>query len=93
MPFEGSGTAAVSVLEEELSYYEEHRHDLLALDTGKFALVKGRELIGAFATLHEAYREGIERFGNSPMLIRQILPADPAHKIPAFTQGLLRARV
>ena len=32
-------------------------------------------------------------FGNVPMLIRQILPADPAHKIPAYTQGLLHARL
>ena len=81
------------MLERELRFYEEHRHELLAVNPGRFALIKGGELIGAFATLQEAYTRGIERFGNVPILVRQILPSDPAHKIPAFTQGLLRARL
>ena len=81
------------MLEQELKFYEEHRHELLAVNLGQFALIKGGELIGAFSTLQQAYNQGIERFGNIPILIRQILPADPAHKIPAFTQGLLRARL
>jgi hypothetical protein len=83
----------MGMLEEELTYYEEHRQELLAADAGQFALIKGGELIGTFSTLQLAYSHGIERFGNTPLLIRQILPADPAHKIPAFTQGLLRARL
>jgi hypothetical protein len=79
------------MLEQELEFFEEHKHEMLAAALGQFALVKGGELIGAFPTLAEAYHHGIERFGNIPVLIRLILPADPAHKIPAFTQGLLRA--
>ena len=81
------------MLEQELTFYEEHRHELLAVNPGQFALIKGVELIGAFSTLQEAYQHGIDRLGNIPMLIRQVLPSDPAHKIPAFTQGLLRARL
>ena len=81
------------MLEQELKFFEEHRHELLAVNPGQFALIKGGELIGAFSTLQQAYNQGIERFGNVPILIRQILPADPAHKIPAFTQGLLCARL
>jgi hypothetical protein len=80
------------MLEQELRFYEERRHDLLASTPGAFALIKGKELIGTFPTLEEAYQQGIERLGNVPMLIRQILPAEPAHKMPAFTQGLLNAR-
>ena len=83
----------MKILEQELRFYEEHRDELLAVNRGRFALIKGEELIGAFATLQEAYSQGIERFGNMPILIRQILPADPAHGIPAFTQGLLRAHL
>jgi hypothetical protein len=81
------------MLEQELKFYDEHRHELVAVNSGLFALIKGRELIGVFATLREAYNQGIERFGNVPMLIRQVLPADPAHTIPAFTQGLLNDRL
>ena len=83
----------MSMLEREIEYYEEHRHELLAANAGQFVLIKGGELIGAFSTLQEAYNQGITRFGNIPILIRQILPADPPHKIPAFTQGLLRAHL
>ena len=83
----------MKMLEQELKFYEEHRHELLAVNPGQFALIKGGELIGAFSTLQQAYNQGIERFGNIPILIRQILPADPAHKIPAFTQGVLRAHL
>jgi hypothetical protein len=81
------------MLEQELTFYEEHRRELCALHAGQFALVKGEELIGVFSTMQEAYRQAIERFGNIPVLIRQILPADPPHGIPAFTQGLLHARL
>lgn len=78
------------MLERELQFYEEHRSELLAIHPTCFALIKGSSLIGAFATLEEAYGEGIERFGNVPVLIRQVLPLDPAHELPAFTQGLVR---
>ena len=81
----------MTMLERELKFYEEHRRELLASNPRQFALIKGGELIGALPTLQEAYAHGIERFGNVPMLIRQILPADPAHDLPAYTQGLLRA--
>jgi hypothetical protein len=83
----------MKTLEEEIRFYEEHRHEFLAASPGQFALIRGKQLIGAFSTLQEAYHQGIERFGNVSRLIRQILPAEPAHKIPAFTQGLLRARL
>ena len=39
------------MLEHELKFYEEHRHELLAGNPGQFALIKGEELIGAFSTL------------------------------------------
>ena len=80
------------MLNHELKFYEENKPDLVARHAGRFALVKGGELIGVFATMQEAYSSSIEKFGNVPVLIRQILPADPAHGIPAFTQGLLHAR-
>jgi len=80
------------MLAQELKFFEEHRNELLARNLGQFALIRGEELIGAFSTLQEAYAQSIDRFGNTAVLIRQVLPADPAHKIPAFTQGLLHAR-
>jgi hypothetical protein len=82
----------MTMLEQELKFYEQHRHEFVAVHPRRFALIKGEELIGVFATMQEAYGSSIAKFGNVPVLIRQILPADPAHGIPAFTQGLLHAR-
>jgi hypothetical protein len=79
------------LLRVELQFYEEHRAELLARHHGQFALVVRDALIGTYPTLGTAYEEGIRKFGNIPMLIRQILPVDPAYKVPVYTQGLLRA--
>src|SRR5437868_10475727 len=62
-----------TVLEEEVAFYNARKAEWLRLYEGRFALIKGRELVGTFATLEEAYEHGLSRFGNVPMLIRQIL--------------------
>jgi hypothetical protein len=79
------------MLRAELRFYEEHRASLLVDNRGRFALIVGDALIGTFSSLDLAYSEGVTKFGNVPMLIRQILPVDPAYKVPAYTQGLMRA--
>lgn len=78
------------VLSEELSFFEEKRAEWLQLYPGQFVLVKGRELVGTFTTFQEAYAEGVKRFGNVPMLIRQVLPNDPVEQAPALMHGLIR---
>ena len=79
------------MLRIELQFYEEHRAQLLGTHPGLFALIVRDALVGAYPTLKTAYEAGVQQFGNIPMLIRQILPVDLAYKVPAYTQGLLRA--
>ena len=59
--------------------------------TGKFVVVKGDELVGAFDTIDEALAAGAGRFGLSPFLVRRL--GEPAQEVsvPALTLGLLRA--
>ena len=78
-------------LEEERAFFDAHREQLLKEHPGKFALIKGHELIGAFDSDENAYTEGVERFGNSPFLVRRIEEQDPTAQFPALTFGLLRA--
>lgn len=79
------------VLEKEAAFFEAHRARLLEEHRGKFALIKGDTFVGAFDTAETAYVEGVHRFGNSPFLIKQILPDEPVAHLPALSLGLLRA--
>ena len=60
-------------LQKEVKYFEKKKKDLLKKNKGAFALIKDSELIGTFPTEENAYKEGIQLFGNAPFLIKQIL--------------------
>jgi hypothetical protein len=79
-------------LERELATFQAHFNEWLQVHPGKFALVVGEELIGVFDTPKKAYEAGIQRFGNVPMLIRQLRPDDETTFLPALTLGLIYAR-
>jgi hypothetical protein len=78
-------------LELELAYFEEHRQELLQHHEGKFALVKGRELVGTFTTFAEAFEAGVARFGNVPFLIKPVTAAESLAQAPALYTGVLSA--
>ena len=90
-PQKGTLKKMENPLAVELAYYEEHRQELLEHHEGKFVLIKGGELVDAFDTAEAAYAEGVKRFGNAPMLIRQVLPKESVDWAPALTLGVLRA--
>ena len=79
------------VLSVELAHFEKIKPELLQHYKGQFALIKSEELVGTFTKREEAYAAGVKRFGNVPMLIRQVLPEEPVQQIPALTHGLLNA--
>ena len=77
------------MLEQELEYYESIKETLLKHYKGKFALIKGQELIGTFDTDRQVYTEGVERFGSEEFLARPITEEESVAKYPALTLGLL----
>jgi len=81
------------VLREELTFFEENRSAWVKTHLGKFALIKGRNLLDTFTTLPEAYAMGVERFGPEPFLVKLIAPEDPKHTIPVLSLHLLHARL
>jgi len=78
-------------LETEIKYFEAHRAEWLKHHAGKFALVRGEDLVGVYDTSDAAYEEGVERWGNVAFLVKQILSVDPIEQMPAFVYGLLNA--
>jgi hypothetical protein len=78
-------------LEQELEFFEKHRREWVKEHEGKFALIKDQTLVDTFDTAENAYVAALERFGNVPVLIKQIVSEDPVQHLPALSYGLIRA--
>ena len=73
-------------LQEELETYAAHKDELLSKAKGKFALIKGKEVVDVFDTSQDAIRQGYERFGNVPFLVKEIVEIEVPQN---FTSNLL----
>jgi hypothetical protein len=78
-------------LQEEHAYYLSIKPDLLKQSLGKFALIKDQSLAGVFDTDADAYKFGLEKFGNVPFLIIRIQEAEEKSWTPILQLGLINA--
>ena len=60
-------------LKQELKTYNELKNKLLKESRGKFVLIKGSEMIGAYDNKDTALSEGYKRFGNQEFLVKEVL--------------------
>lgn len=79
---------ALEVLKDEWAFYNQKKEELLRTNPGQFALIKGRELLGVFATREAAYIEGVQRFGRECFLVHQILEIEPIEQVPLIAHSL-----
>jgi hypothetical protein len=77
-------------LQTELEYFQKHKPEYLKLYKGQFVLIKGETFAGAFTTDAEAYQAGLDKFGNEPFLIKQVLDGDDTVSYPALAVGMLQ---
>ncbi|HCG03263.1 MAG TPA: hypothetical protein DEV93_22335 [Chloroflexi bacterium] len=78
-------------LARERACYASHLAEWLVTYPGRFVLVKGDELVGAFDTMEDALREGARRFGLQAFLVRRVVSEQEEVRVPALTLGLLTA--
>ncbi len=64
------------VLECELRTYAQHKDSLLAKSPGKFVLIKGDEVVGAYESEMDAIAQGYDRFGNVPFLVKRVVDVE-----------------
>jgi hypothetical protein len=83
-----STATQVPELATEIEYFEEHRAALVEEAKGKFALVKGDELLGMFDTEAEAIRHGFRTLGNVPFLVKQITEVDIPLNFTSYNLGV-----
>jgi hypothetical protein len=79
------------MLETELKYLGDHRAEFAKLYPGKFLVIKGQELSGAFDTREEALTAAAEKHGLTDVLIRRAEDADELISVPALAFGLIHA--
>ena len=71
-------------LSEEYKYYQSVKSKLVEESEGKFAFIKGNELVGLFDNDMDAYEVGISKFGNVPFLIIRVSREDEQYWMPAL---------
>lgn len=81
---------AISIpeLETEWRYFNEHRGEFLEQAPGKYALIKGDRLLGMFDSEANAIRNGYEKLGNVPFLVKQITEVDLPLTFTSFDLGV-----
>ena len=79
----------VNILSKEIETYEKNKQMLLKESSGKYVLIKNDQIVNIFDTYADAVKVGIDKFGNSPFLVKQILEIEPTQN---FTSNLIRIR-
>ena len=79
------------MLETERNFLSAHRDELLKQYGGKFLVIKGEEVTGAFDTMEEALENATSEHGLNSVLIRRPADADLVISAPALTLGILHA--
>ena len=77
-------------LKPELDYFNSIKDGLLPDKKGKFALIKGKKLIGVYKTAKNAYLAGLKKIGDTEFLIKEILEKECVEYIPTLTHNLIR---
>lgn len=61
------------MFEKEMKTYQERLPDLLKTDAGKYAVIKGDEVIGTYVSIEDALSVGYDRFKKELFMVKQIL--------------------
>ena len=80
-------------LEQETRWFDDQRAHLVQAYFGKFLVIKGDQVLGSYDSAQAAYEAGIRALGSDQFLVRQVLPTEPVHHMPAVWLGALRATV
>lgn len=75
-------------LKVELKVFGDHKLEWLEKHEGRFALIKGEEY-SFHDSDEDAYKAGLEKYGDTDVFIKQILPEDQVEDSLALLYGLV----
>jgi hypothetical protein len=72
-------TTAMSNLEQEFEYYLENQKELVEKYSGKYLLIKDKQVVGAYESEMEAYQDAISKYEAGSFLIQPCLPGEESY--------------
>lgn len=77
------------MLAREKAYLRDHQGELAAKYPGKYLVIQGETIYGAYETYDQGVVEGVTLLGAGPFLVRSVLqPDDETVNIPALSVGV-----
>lgn len=83
-------TIEKDLLKEEIETYNKEKKRLVEQSNGKFVLIKGNSIVDVFESQIDAIKIGINKFGNTPFLVKKIEEVETPQN---FTSNLMRLNV
>lgn len=74
------------LLQKEIATYTAQKNVLVGTSRGKFVLIKGEQMLDIFDVKIDAIRQGYERLGDVPFLVKQVVEVETPQN---FTSNLL----
>lgn len=69
------------LFDKELDYFIAHQHELVASYSGKILVLRGEEVIGAYASPLEAYNAAMELFPVGTFMLQPCEPGPDAYTV------------
>ncbi len=84
-------TSVKKSIEKEFDYYLKHQSDLVKSYNGKFIVLKGDKVIGAYDSHADAYNETIRTDSLGTFLIQHCLPGSESYSQTFHSQVIIHA--
>jgi hypothetical protein len=76
------------MLHTEWDFYRKNRHEFLKLYPDKFIIIVGEEVKGAFTRFGDAYKTGVDSFGENKFMIQKISATEESNAICSKPDGV-----
>ena len=77
------------ILSQEKDFLRQNLEKLQSEHPGKYVLIQGKQVLGAFETYDEGVNFGVNHFSGKPFLVRNVMnPQDQAADVPALSLGI-----
>lgn len=80
----------MNALEKEFKYYLDNQASILAKYGGKFVVIVGDEVVGAFDTMADAYFDSIKKYEPGTFLVQECTEGEEAYT-QSFTSRVIFA--
>lgn len=76
---------AVTDLDKEFEYYLNHQDELVKIYNGKYIVIKGETVVGAYNSQTDAYFDSEKKYGLGNFLIQLCTPGKEAYTQTFYT--------